>query len=178
MYCAGTNEELASPAPLPSFITSPGNLPSMIAGSPPPTTPTNVPQSVNVTMTTTGAGLTHSPGSPVPVDGQATSSSQGLQYSASFQKVTAPGRAAYTNLHGNFYCPLPVKPEGTYGSHSVCLSVCLSVSPSHFSGSCGNFKSSSYIFMKLETWIDGNMEIMRVISFCSYVKNSGCYGNK
>ncbi|XP_052273171.1 uncharacterized protein LOC127873362 isoform X2 [Dreissena polymorpha] len=97
----GTNEELASPAPLPSFITSPGNLPSMIAGSPPPTTPTNVPQSVNVTMTTTGAGLTHSPGSPVPVDGQATSSSQGLQYSASFQKVTAPGRAAYTNLHGN-----------------------------------------------------------------------------
>ena len=32
--------------------------------------------------------------------------------------------------------------------------------------------------MKLETWTDGNMEIMHVISFCSYVKNSGCYGNK
>ncbi|XP_052282562.1 protein PRRC1-A-like isoform X1 [Dreissena polymorpha] len=88
---SGTNGELAPPAPLPSFITSPGNLPSMKAGSPPPTTPTNVPQSVNVTMASTGAGPTHSPGSPGPVGGQATSSSQGLQSSASFQQVTAPG---------------------------------------------------------------------------------------
>ena len=40
-------------------------------------------------------------------------------------------------------------------------------------GSCDNFKISSYFFMKLETWTDGSMEIMHVISFCSYVKNSG-----
>ena len=26
--------------------------------------------------------------------------------------------------------------------------------------------------MKCETWIDGNMEIVHVISFCSYIKNS------
>ncbi len=32
--------------------------------------------------------------------------------------------------------------------------------------------------MKLETWIDGNMDIMHAISFCSHVKNSGCYGSK
>ena len=32
--------------------------------------------------------------------------------------------------------------------------------------------------MKLETWTDGNMEIMHVISFCSYVNHSGCKGSK
>ena len=53
-----------------------------------------------------------------------------------------------------------------------------SVRPSLFSGSCDNFKSSEYFFMKLGTWIDGNMDIMHFISFCSYVKNDGCYGNK
>ena len=32
--------------------------------------------------------------------------------------------------------------------------------------------------MKLETWIDGNMDIMQINSFYSYVKKSGCYGNE
>jgi hypothetical protein len=32
--------------------------------------------------------------------------------------------------------------------------------------------------MKLDIWIDGSMEIMHVFLFSSYVKNSGCYGNK
>ena len=36
-------------------------------------------------------------------------------------------------------CPLPVSPEGTYGLRSVCLSVCESVCPSHFTGSCDTF---------------------------------------
>ena len=48
------------------------------------------------------------------------------------------------------------------------LMVCaLCVSPSHFSGSCNNFESSSYFSMKIKTWTDGNMEIMHVISFFS-----------
>ncbi len=83
-------------------------------------------------------------------------------------------RSDYSFLGRQLYCPLPVSLEGTYGLRSVRLLVCLS----HFSGSCDNFKSSSYFFMKLETWIDGNMDIMHVISFCYYVKNSDCYGNK
>ena len=32
--------------------------------------------------------------------------------------------------------------------------------------------------MKLEILIDSNMDIIHVISFCSYAKHSGCYGNK
>ena len=32
--------------------------------------------------------------------------------------------------------------------------------------------------MKLETWLDGNMEIMHIILFCTYGNNSGCYGNE
>ena len=54
-----------------------------------------------------------------------------------------------------------------------------SVSPSvTFLGTCDNFKTTVYFFMKLETWLDGNMEIMHIILFCSYDNNSGCYGNK
>ena len=87
---------------------------------------------------------------------------------------------SYLNLFYFCFCKcilvlsLPMKPEGTYGLRSVCQYVSLS----HFSGSCDNFIISSYFFMKLETWTDGNMEIMHSNSFCSYVKNCGCYGNK
>ena len=76
-------------------------------------------------------------------------------------------------------CPLPVSPEGTYGLRSVCLSVCLSVSLSvTLLDPAITLKVLNIFFMKLETWIDGNMGIMHVISFCSYVKNCGCYGNQ
>ena len=70
-------------------------------------------------------------------------------------------------------CPLPVSPEGTYGLRSVCPSVCHT-----FLDPAITLKVLNIFFMKLETWIDGNMGIMHVISFCSYVKNFGCYGNK
>jgi hypothetical protein len=62
---------------------------------------------------------------------------------------------------------------------SVCQSVCLSVSPSvHKTGSRDNLKSTENVFMKLDIWIDGSMEIMHIFFFSSYVENSGCYGNK
>jgi hypothetical protein len=41
-----------------------------------------------------------------------------------------------------------------------------------------NAKSTGNIFMKLEIWVDGSLEIMHVFFFSSYVENSGCYGNK
>jgi hypothetical protein len=62
---------------------------------------------------------------------------------------------------------------------SVCLSVCQSVSPSvHKTGSRDNLKSTENIFMKLDIWIDGSMEIMHIFFFSSYVENSGFCGNK
>jgi hypothetical protein len=45
-------------------------------------------------------------------------------------------------------------------------------------GSRDNTKSTENIFMKLDIWIDGSMEIMHVFFFSSYVENSGYYGNK
>jgi len=42
-----------------------------------------------------------------------------------------------------------IPPTGENGGDLWFL-LCLSVSQSHFSGSCDNFKSSSYFFMKLE----------------------------
>jgi len=83
------------------------------------------------------------------------------------------------NSHNlSWYFKSPTGETGGDLWFALCLSVSQSVCLSHFSGSCDNFKSSSYFFMKLETWIDGNMDIMHVISFCYYVKNSDCYGNK
>jgi hypothetical protein len=45
-------------------------------------------------------------------------------------------------------------------------------------GSSDNAKSTENIFMKLEIWVDGSLEIMYILFFSSYVENSGCYGNK
>jgi hypothetical protein len=54
-----------------------------------------------------------------------------------------------------------------------------SISPSvHKTGSRDNAKSTENIFMKLDIWIDGSMEIMHIFIFSSYVENFGCYGNK
>ena len=33
-------------------------------------------------------------------------------------------------------------------------------------GSCDNFKTARYFLMKLNKWIDGEVEIMYVLSFC------------
>jgi hypothetical protein len=65
--------------------------------------------------------------------------------------------------------------KGTLGLPSVCMSVCLSVSQSvspsvHKIGSRDNAKSTENIFMKLDIWINGSMEIMHVFFFSSYVE--------
>jgi hypothetical protein len=38
-------------------------------------------------------------------------------------------------------------------------------------------RSTENIFMKLEIWVDGSLEIMHIF-FSSNIENSGCYGNK
>jgi hypothetical protein len=48
----------------------------------------------------------------------------------------------------------------------------------HKTGSGDNAKSTEIIFMKLDIWIDGSLEIMHVFFFSSCVENSGCNGNK
>jgi hypothetical protein len=49
----------------------------------------------------------------------------------------------------------------------------------HKTGSRDNSRSTyKNIFMKLDMWIDGSIEIMHVFFFSSHVENSCCYGNK
>jgi hypothetical protein len=61
---------------------------------------------------------------------------------------------------------------------SVRLSVCQSVHPLNWILRRDNAKSTKNIFMKLDIWIDGSMEIVCVFFFSSYAEYSGCYGNK
>jgi hypothetical protein len=48
--------------------------------------------------------------------------------------------------------------------------------PSAKTGSCDTSNSIENIFMKLEIWVDGRMEIMHVF-LSPYVEKSGCYDN-
>jgi hypothetical protein len=48
------------------------------------------------------------------------------------------------------------------------ITLCPSV---HKTGSRDNLKSTENIFLKLDIWIDGSMEIMHVFFFSSYVEN-------
>ena len=62
---------------------------------------------------------------------------------------------------------------------ALCVRQSVSQSVCHtFLNPAITLKVLNIFFIKLETWIDGNKDIMHVISFCSYVKNSGFYGNK
>jgi hypothetical protein len=66
----------------------------------------------------------------------------------------------------HFLVPYWFNRKGTLGLPSVRLSVPLSVLQSvHKTGSRDNAKSTKNIFMKLDIWIDGSMEIMHIFFF-------------
>ena len=57
----------------------------------------------------------------------------------------------------------------------IRLSDCPSVGRSTKSGSCYNLKTVWSLLMKLGKRIDGKVEIMHILLFCSSTINFGCY---